>query len=90
MVIWSKLILKKGRPENKVNSNNLYMQNNPAHSSPCPICKGNEFTWGDLRAQGIKFVPGDGSVLDKLGLTWGTKIQARQCNACHNVQMFNA
>lgn len=57
---------------------------------PCPMCGGESYSWGSLRAHGgFNFVSDGTSLLVKL-FGGGTELPARRCNECGNVQIFTA
>lgn len=53
----------------------------------CPICSGQEYQWGEVRAQGLTFAADEESAWSKMW-KFGYKTRARLCTRCGNVQMF--
>ena len=63
------------------------MTEGKSDNTPCPICGSSDFQWGKLQASGLDFIPDDASVARNL-LAGGFRLEARKCEACHNVQLF--
>lgn len=57
-------------------------------STSCHLCGSKTFEWGQLRSQGIKFIPDDASWTKKQ-FSFGTDIKARRCTSCNNIQIFS-
>lgn len=58
-------------------------------SSPCPICGGRSYAWGEVLAQSLSYKPQGSSVLSKM-LSSGLTLPARHCDTCGNLQVFSA
>ena len=57
-------------------------------TTPCPVCGKGEFQWGHLYGQGLTFQPDGTSGLSK-AFRFGTKMRARLCSSCRNIQIFH-
>lgn len=56
-------------------------------SMTCPLCHSNEFVEGEVKGQGLSFVPDDAGLLSRaFSLGWG--LRARKCGRCHHVMLF--
>lgn len=59
----------------------------PPQKDRCPLCGSSDLTWGEVRAQGMRFLRESASGWSKaFGL--GTGMRARLCGACRNVQLY--
>ncbi|WP_435016449.1 hypothetical protein TA3x_004015 [Tundrisphaera sp. TA3] len=54
---------------------------------PCHLCGGRDYSWGDLYAAGLNFIPDSAPRLTRI-LRIGNKLRGRRCESCGNVQMF--
>lgn len=57
---------------------------------PCPICGGQSYTWGKMGGSRLTnvFVSDEVGFLARLFGMGGKRVYARECDRCHNVQLF--
>ncbi len=56
-------------------------------SMACPLCHSNVFVEGEVKGQGLTFVPEDAGLLSRaFAVGWG--LRARKCASCHHVMLF--
>jgi hypothetical protein len=54
----------------------------------CPLCGSNRFTWGVAKGYGPLVFKPDDSGWVKTFFDVGTRIKARRCDSCGNIQLF--
>ncbi|WP_337176063.1 hypothetical protein [Paludisphaera sp.] len=55
---------------------------------PCPACGGRSYSRGEIRAQGLRFIP-NGLPFWKRFFWKGMKLPARRCDDCGHLQVFS-
>ncbi len=56
-------------------------------SMTCPLCQSDVFVDGEVKGQGLTFVPDDAGVLSR-AFAVGFGLRARKCGNCHHVMLF--
>ena len=56
---------------------------------PCPICGKTSYSWGQVVAQNLKYVPQEAGFFGR-NFNLSYNVPARLCNSCGNIQMFAA
>jgi len=55
---------------------------------PCPVCGGSSYSWGDIVADKLKYIPRKAGFFERC-FNLSYKVPARLCDKCGNIQMFS-
>ena len=56
---------------------------------PCPVCGATGFEWGEVQGDHLRYVSSQAGFLERT-FSLASKMRARRCLACENVQLFQA
>ena len=56
---------------------------------PCPICGKTSYSWGEVVAEKLKYVPEEAGFFGR-NFSLSYRVPARLCDSCGNVQLFSA